>query len=240
MRLSGKKALVTGGSRGIGAATALKLAEEGADVAITYSASKEKAEKVVAAITKLGRKAVAIHADANDPAKVAQAVADAAKSLGGLDILVNNAGVFEAGGAIGSIDAEQFEHQLNVNVRSVFAATQAAVQYLKAGGRVVNVSSVLGERAIMPGVSAYTMSKFAVAGLTRGWALDLAQQNITVNAVLPGPIATDMLPDGAEQLSPMKRAGKPEEIANVIAFLASSEASYMTGATVTVDGGVNA
>lgn len=240
MRLSGQKALVTGGSRGIGAATALKLAEEGADVAITYSASKEKAEKVVAAITKLGRKAVAIHADANDPAKAALAVAEAAKSLGGLDILVNNAGVFEAGGAIGSIDAAQFEHQLNVNVRSVFAVTQAAVAHLKAGGRVVNVSSCLGERAIMPGASAYTMTKFAVAGLTRGWALDLAQQNITVNAVLPGPIATDMLPDGAEQLSPMKRAGKPEEVANVIAFLASSEASYMTGATVAVDGGVNA
>lgn len=240
MRLSGKKALVTGGSRGIGAATALKLAEEGADVAITYSASKDKAEKVAAAITKLGRKAFIIQADANEPAKVAQAVADAAKALGGLDILVNNAGVFEAGGVIGAIDAVQFEHQLNVNVRSVFAATQAAVAHLKAGGRIVNVSSCLGERAIMPGASAYTMTKFAVAGLTRGWALDLAQQNITVNAVLPGPIATDMLPDGAEQLSPMKRAGKPEEVANVIAFLASSEASYMTGATVTVDGGVNA
>ena len=163
MRLKNKLAIVTGGSRGIGAATALKLAEEGADVAITFSSSKEKAEKVAAAIIKLGRKAFIIQADANEPTKVAQAVDDAAKALGGLDILVNNAGVFEAGGVIGAIDATQFEHQLNVNVRSVFAATQAAVAHLKAGGRIVNVSSCLGERAIMPSVSAYTMTKFAVA-----------------------------------------------------------------------------
>ncbi len=240
MRLAGKVALVTGGSRGIGAATALKLAQEGADVALTYSASKEKAEKVAASIAKIGRKAHIIHADADKPDNAATAVKETVRLFGKIDILVNNAGVFEAAGPIGQIDAAQFEHQLNVNVRSVFSASQEAAKHLKNGGRIINISSCLGERAIMPGISAYTSTKFAVAGMARGWALDLAQQGITVNAVLPGPIATDMMPDGAEQLTPMKRAGKPEEVANVVAFLASDEASFVNGATVPVDGGVNA
>jgi 3-oxoacyl-[acyl-carrier protein] reductase len=240
MRLANKVALVTGGARGIGAATALKLAQEGADVALTYSKSAAAAEKVADAIKALGRKALVIKADAGQPETMGAMVDAVVKHFGKLDILVNNAGVFEGGGAIGAIDAAQFEHQLNVNVRAVFTTTQAAIKHLKAGGRIINISSVVGERAIFPGISAYAMTKFAVAGMTRGWAQDLALQNITVNAILPGPIATDMLPDGAEQVAAMKRAGKPEEVANVIAFIASDEASYVTGATIPVDGGANA
>lgn len=240
MRLQNKIAIVTGAARGIGAATALKLAQEGADLVITYSKSKDKAEAVAADIRKLGRKAHLVKADAGDPKAAAKAVDEAIKEFGRLDILVNNAGVFEAAGPIGGISEEEFEHQLSVNVRSVFTTTQAAIPHLKSGGRIINISSGLGERGIMPGASSYTMTKFAVVGLTRGWAHDLALKDITVNAVLPGPIATDMMPDGAAELAPMKRAGKPEEIANVVAFLASDEASYMTGATVPVDGGVNA
>lgn len=240
MRLANKVALVTGGARGIGAATAIKLAQEGADIALTYSKSSVAAEKVAETIRQLGRKAHVVQADAGQPEKMAAMVDAVVKHFGKLDILVNNAGVFEGGGAIGAIDMAQFEHQLNVNLRSVFTTTQAAMKHLKAGGRIINISSVLGERAIFPGVSAYAMTKFAVAGMTRGWAQDLALQNITVNAILPGPIATDMLPDGADQVAAMKRAGKPEEVANVIAFIASDEASYVTGATIPVDGGANA
>lgn len=239
-RLSGKIALVTGGSRGIGAATAIKLAKEGADVAITYGKSKDKAEEVAAKIRATGRKALVIAGDAGKPETMPAVVDAVVKEFGALHIVVNNAGVFEAGGPIGTIDAAQFEHQLSVNVRSVFTLTQAAAKHLKAGGRIINVSSCLGERAIFPGASAYNMTKFAVAGLTRSWAHDLALSGVTVNAVLPGPIATDMFVEGADQFTPMKRAGTPEEVANVVAFIASDEASYMTGATVPVDGGANA
>lgn len=239
-KLSNKVALVTGGSRGIGAATAIKLAQDGADIAITYGKSKDKADTVAKQITALGVKVLVIHADAGKPDTMAKMVDEVVKHFGKLDIVVNNAGVFEAYAPIGEIDVAQFEHQLSVNVRSVFTVTQAAVKHLKAGGRIINVSSCLGERAIFSGASAYNSTKFAVAGLTRSWAFDLALKNITVNAVLPGPIATDMLQDGADQLPPMKRAGKPEEVAAAIAFLASDEASYITGATLPVDGGTNA
>lgn len=240
LNLKGKVAIVTGGSRGIGAATALKLASLGADVSITYGKSKDQADAVGKQITALSVKSLVIHADAGKP-ETMQAMVDAVvKHFGKLDILVNNAGVIEAVGPIGEINEEQFEHQLSVNIRSVFTTTQAAVKYLQAGARIINVSSCLGERATFSGVSGYSMTKFGVAGLTRSWAHDLALKNITVNAVLPGPIATDMMSPGADQLPPMKRAGTPEEVANVIAFLASNEASYVTGATVAVDGGLNA
>jgi 3-oxoacyl-[acyl-carrier protein] reductase len=239
-KLTGKVALVTGGSRGIGAATAIKFAQEGANVAITYSKSKDKADNIGKQVEQLGVKVLVIHADAGKPETMAEMVEKVVKHFGKLDIVVNNAGVFEAQGTIGEIDVEQFEHQLSVNVRSVFTVTQATIKYLKEGARIINVSSCLGERAIFAGASAYNSTKFAVAGLTRSWAYDLALKNITVNAVLPGPIATDMLSEGAEQLPPMKRAGKPEEVASAIAFLASDEASYITGVTLPVDGGTNA
>jgi len=239
-KLDKKVALVTGGSRGIGAATALKLARQGADVAISYANSKEKAEAVVESIRKLGRKAIAVHADAGKPETMTKLIDAVIAEFGKLDILVNNAGVFEAGGVIGEIDEQEFEHQLSVNVRSVFTTTQAAAKHLKSGGRIINISSCLGERGIFPGASAYNATKFAVAGLSRSWAHDLAPKNITVNAVLPGPIATDMALDGAEGITALKRYGQPEEVANVIAFLASEESSYVTGATIAVDGGANA
>jgi 3-oxoacyl-[acyl-carrier protein] reductase len=238
--LAGKIALVTGGSRGIGAATALKLAQEGAHVALTYHASQAKAEAVVAQIKALGLNALAIHADAGKPETMGAMVDSVVKHFGALDIVVNNAGVFEAFAPIGEINAAEFEHQLSVNVRSVFTVTQAAMKHLKSGGRIINVSSVLGERAIFSNASAYNSTKFAVVGLTRSWAQDLALKGITVNAVLPGPIATDMFVEGADQIAAMKRAGTPEEVAYAIAFLASNEASYITGATLNVDGGTNA
>jgi 3-oxoacyl-[acyl-carrier protein] reductase len=240
VNLEGKVAIVTGGSRGIGAATALKLASLGADVAITYGKSKDEAEAVSKQIAALGVKSMVINADAGKP-ETMQAMVDAVvEHFGKLDILVNNAGVLEAVGSIGEINEEQFEHQLSVNIRSVFSTTQAAVKHLQAGSRIINISSCLGQRATFPGVSSYNMTKFGVAGLTRSWAHDLALKTITVNAVLPGPIATDMMSPGADQLPPMKRAGTPEEVANVVAFLASDEASYVTGATIAVDGGLNA
>lgn len=240
INLEGKVAIVTGGSRGIGAATAIKLASLGADVAITYSKSKDEAEAVGKRIAALGVKFMVINADAGKPETMQVMVDAVVEHFGKLDILVNNAGVLEAVGSIGEINEEQFEHQLSVNVRSVFTTTQAAVKHLQAGARIINISSCLGQRAGFPGISSYNMTKFSVVGLTRSWAQDLALKTITVNAVLPGPIATDMMNPGADQLPPMKRAGTPEEVANVVAFLASNEASYVTGAIVAVDGGLNA
>jgi 3-oxoacyl-[acyl-carrier protein] reductase len=240
INLEGKVAIVTGGSRGIGAATALKLASLGADVAITYGKSKDAAEAIGQQITALGVRSKVVHADAGKPETMQTMVDAIVEYFGKLDILVNNAGVLEAAGLIGEINEEQFEHQLSVNIRSVFTTTQAAVKYLQVGSRIINISSCLGQRATFPGVSGYNMTKFGVVGLTRSWAQDLALKNITVNAVLPGPIATDMMSPGADQLPPMKRAGTPEEVASVVAFLASNEASYVTGAAVAVDGGLNA
>jgi 3-oxoacyl-[acyl-carrier protein] reductase len=240
VKLKDKNAVVTGGSRGIGSATVLKFAREGANVYFTYNSSKTKADELMLKVSALGVKCKAIQADAGKPHEVKDVVKKIGQELGTIDILVNNAGVLEATGPIGDINEDQFEHQLSVNLRSVFAATQAAVRFMKSGGRIVNVSSCLGERAIFPGVSAYNMTKFAVIGFAKSWAQDLATKNITSNAVLPGPIATDMLSPGAENLSVFKRAGRSEEVANVIAFLASEEASYVTGAAIAVDGGVNA
>jgi 3-oxoacyl-[acyl-carrier protein] reductase len=244
MQLKGKTAVVTGGSRGIGAATADKLAALGSNVAITYSKSPDKAEEVVKKLMAIGVKAKAYKADAEHPEQVASAIANIAKDFGGIDILVNNAGIFEGG-----VDAgmDVYTKSMNINVLSVIAATLEAVKHMKGWGRIVNVSSILGERGMMPGITSYTMTKFAVNGLTRGWAHDYASRGITVNSVLPGPIDTDMNPnDGGDQskamaaMTAIKRYGKPEEVASLIAFLAGPDSTNITGATIAVDGGSNA
>lgn len=240
--LKGRKALVTGGSRGIGAAIAQRLAKDGAEVAITYSASQDRAAAVVAEIERAGGKAIAIQADAKVPDAVRGAVDKAAQALGGLDILVNNAGVLRAG-ALPDVTEDDLDETLAVNVKAVFVATQAALPHLGEGARIINLGSVLGQRVPLPGLGTYSMSKFAVAGFTKAWARDLAQSGITVNAIQPGPIDTDMNPadsEFAEVLAPLTalgRYGKTEDIANAAAYLASAEAGYITGATINVDGG---
>jgi NAD(P)-dependent dehydrogenase (short-subunit alcohol dehydrogenase family) len=244
--LAGKVALVTGGSRGIGAAIVQELAAQGAHVALTYSKSSAQAEALVAAITKNGGKAKAYQADAAMPQKMHSLAEAVLKDFGAIDILVNNAGIFDALGPIGMIDLESYEKVQRVNVDAVVYLTNAVVPHLKAGARIINISSVLGERAGVPGISIYNASKFAVTGLTRSWAKDLGAQGILVNAVQPGPIATEMNPDEGEQAEFMKRQtalgryGQPHEIAAAVAFLAGPHASYITGALLNVDGGYNA
>lgn len=244
MSLKGKTAVVTGGSRGMGAAIAQRLAKDGANVVITYSKSPDKAEEVVKKITALGVKAKAVQADAEKPENVSAALAAVAKEFGTIDILVNNAGIFE-GGVDAGLDV--YHKILHVNVLSIVSATLEAIKHMKAGGRIINISSTLGERGMMPGAAPYTMSKFAVTGLTRSWAHDYGTRGITVNAILPGPIDTDMNPnDGGDMattmtaLTAVKRYGKGDEIASAVAYLAGEEAGYITGATIRVDGGMNA
>ncbi len=243
-KLLGKKALVTGGSRGIGAATALRLAQEGADVALTYERSRDKAEAVAAQIRALGRKAVALQADNADPAAVKAAVDAAAKELGGLDILVNNAGIWHYG-EVGSWSGEQIDAILSINVRAVVVASQAAAAHLPEGGRIITTGSCLAERVTEPGIALYALSKAALIGFTKGLARDLGPRGITVNIVHPGSTDTDMNPADGEhaeaqrQRMAIPRYGKPEDIAGLVAYLASEEARFVTGAGIAIDGGVN-
>lgn len=243
--LQGKLALVTGGSRGIGAATALKLAEMGADIAITYGKSDAEANAVIQKITALGRKAKAYKVDHAQPKSVGTTVATIAKDFGKIDILVNNAGIYEVKPLAETTD-DDFERIFNINVYSVFTAARESIKHMPDGGRIINIGSVLSERAIFPGMTMYAMSKFAVAGLSRAWAWDLGARKITVNCVEPGPINTDMNPENAEysdeqrKLNPLGRFGQPKEVAAVIAFLALPESSNVNGTTIGVDGGMNA
>jgi len=240
--LLGKKALVTGGSRGIGAATALALAERGADVALTYNNSSDAAAKVVKEIEALGRRAFALDVDAADAIAVADGVHRAADRLGGLDILVNNAGV----GAIGPITEltlADLDRVLAVNVRGVYAATQAAVPLLSDGGRVIHLGSCAAARVTGPGMTLYAMSKAALVGLSKGLARELGSRGITSNVAQPGPIDTDMNPaDGPfaeaqiDHLA-LDRFGRPAEVAAAIAYLAGPHAAYVTGTELTIDGG---
>ncbi|WP_405729448.1 SDR family oxidoreductase [Streptomyces sp. NBC_00028] len=238
--LYGKVALVTGGSRGIGAATVLRLAREGADVALTYVKDKEAAEDVVRAVEALGRRAVALRADSADPAEAAEAVERAAAALGGLDVLVNNVGV----GVLGPLEGlslTEVDRVLAVNVRGVFLASQAAAARMGAGGRIITIGTCMTQRVPGPGGTLYAMSKAALVGLTKALARELGGRGITVNIVHPGPTDTDMNPAdgpyaaGQAAMTALGRFGTVEEVAGTVEYLAGAE--YVTGAEFAVDGG---
>jgi 3-oxoacyl-[acyl-carrier protein] reductase len=240
--LAGKRALVTGGSRGIGAAIAIALAEKGADVAITYERASERAAEVTGAIEAKGRKAVAIQADSADPAAVKRSVDAAAEALGGLDILVNNAAI-ALYASIADVDVEAIDALLRVNIRGPILAAQAAIPHLSAGGRIVTIGSAGAERIVGDTGTIYFMTKSALHSFTRGLARELGPRDVTVNLVQPGSTDTDMNPADGEfsdfqrSLSPLGRYGTPEDIAAAVAFLASPSARHITGAILTVDGG---
>ena len=245
MTLNGKIALVTGGSRGIGAAIVRALAEQGADVAFTYSKSAARAESLVQELSGTGRTIRGYGADAADLPRLPAVVDEVMRDFGALHILVNNAGIF-SGGMVGEIPLEEYRRVMTVNVDAVFVMTQAAVRAMERGARIITIGSVLGERATAPGLSVYNASKFAVAGLTRSWAKDLGARGILLNAIQPGPIDTALTPasgpgaDFMRGMTSLGRYGRAEEVASVAAFLAGPGATYLTGATINVDGGWNA
>lgn len=244
-QLAGKVALVTGGSRGIGAATALRLAEEGADVALTYVSAADRAQEVVKAIEALGRRGLAIRADSADPAAVVRSVERTAAELGRLDILVNNAGVFPYG-PIEGVTLEEIDRTLAVHVRAVFLATQAAIPHLGHGGRIISIGSCWATRVPVPDVTLYAMSKSALIGFTKGLAHDVAPRGITANIVDPGPTVTDMNPDGTDEAeeerlrTAAKVLGAGADTAKAVAFLAGPDAQWITGTSLAVDGGYTA
>jgi 3-oxoacyl-[acyl-carrier protein] reductase len=242
-RLENKRALVTGGSRGIGAAIVKRLASEGADVALTYVSKPDQAEETAQAAQALGVKALAIQADSTDAGAVVAAVERTVKELGGLDILVNNAGIF-VGGPIDDVRLEDLDRTLAVNVRAVFVATQAAVKHMREGGRIINIASCNVQRVPLPGQSVYSMSKAALVGLVKGLARDLGPRGITVNNVNPGPVDTDMNPATSDfakilldKVMAIPRYASGDEIASLVAYLASPEAVFITGASLSIDGG---
>jgi 3-oxoacyl-[acyl-carrier protein] reductase len=244
-KLAGKVALITGGSRGIGAAIARRLAAEGASVAITYSQGADAAASVVKQIESAGGKALAIRADATDVSAVQAAVERTVATLGRLDVLVNNAGTaipktFEES------TLEEMDRVIDINIRGVFAATHAALKHMGKGGRIINIGSCVGERMMTPGLVPYSATKGAVRMFTQGLAREVGDRGITVNNVQPGPIDTDLNPASGEWAVPqiantaLKRYGTVDDVAALVAFVASPEASYITGANLTVDGGTNA
>ncbi len=246
-KLANKVALVTGGSRGIGAAIVKKIASEGAAVAFTYVSSEEKAQALANEIINNGGKAFAIKANSGDPVSVKNAVDQTAEKFGKLDILVNSAGVSVysvVDNADETLDALKELHA--VNTAGVAAGVRAATKYLGEGGRIINIGSTFADRLPFAGFADYAASKAALAAYSRGWAWDLGKKGITVNTIHPGPTATDMNPDNTDFSDVVKasvalgRYADPSEIANVVAFIASPEASFVTGTTITVDGGQNA
>jgi 3-oxoacyl-[acyl-carrier protein] reductase len=240
--LEGKVALVTGGSRGIGAAIAERLAADGAAVALTYAASPDAARDVVGRIERAGGRALAVQADAGDVDAVRASVAKTVASLGRLDVLVNNAGalVVKPGDQLTIAD---FDRMVAINVRGVFVATQEALRHMGEGGRIVNIGSINSERVPFQGGVLYVLTKAAVAGMTQSLARDVGPRGITVNALLPGPVDTDMNPavgafaDEARRHIALGRYGTSAEIASFVAFLASPDAGYITGACLRIDGG---
>ncbi|MER5219219.1 SDR family oxidoreductase [Streptomyces flaveus] len=238
--MHGKVALVTGGSRGIGAATALRLAREGADVAVTYVNGKDAAEDVVRAVETLGRRAVALRADSADAQEAAGAVTRTAEALGGLDVLVNNVGVGLLG-PLESLSVSDVDRLLAVNVRGVFLASQAAAARMSEGGRIITIGTCMTQRVPGPGGTLYAMSKSALIGLTKALARELGAREITANIIHPGPIDTDMNPGdgpyapGQAAMTALGRFGTSEEVASMVAYLAGAD--YVTGAEFAVDGG---
>lgn len=244
-RLENKRVLVTGGSRGIGAAIVRRLASEGADVALTYVKNEAQASQTVKEVRALGVKALAIHADNADARAITAAVERTVSALGGIDILVNNAGI----AVIGSLDEyrlEDFDRTLSVNVRGVFVAIQAAARHMQPGGRIITIGSCNAERIPFAGGAVYAMSKAALVGLVKGLARDLGPRGITINNVQPGPVDTDMNPatgDFAKTLTSfmaLPRYGTVDEIASLVSYLAGPEAGFLTGASLSVDGGFTA
>src|SRR5277367_4324643 len=244
-KLAGKVAIVTGGSRGIGAAIARRLAADGASVGITYTKGADAAASVVKEIERSGGKAIAIQADATDAGAVRAAVEKTVATFGRLDILVNNAGTaipkpFE------EATLEEMDRVLNINVRGAFVATQAALKHMKNGGRIIMIGSCVGERLMTPGLVPYAATKGAVKMFTQGLSREVGGRGITVNNVQPGPIDTDLNPAAGDWATPQKavtalgRYGQVNEVAALVAFVASPDASYITGANLTVDGGTNA
>src|SRR5881628_2434556 len=244
-RLEGKIALITGGSRGIGAAIAKRLATDGAKVAITYSKGADAAAAVVKEIERDGGNAIAIQADATDAKASKAAVEKTVATFGQLDVLVNNAGTaipktFE------ETTLEEMDRVIDINVRGVFVTTQAALKHMKSGGRIISIGSAVGERVQTPGLVAYSATKGAVKIFTQALSRELGSRGITVNNVQPGPIDTDLNPASGDWAAPQKantaldRYGNVDEVAALVAFVAGPESSYITGANLTVDGGMNA
>src|SRR6516165_7464229 len=244
-QLKNKCALVTGGSRGIGAAIVKRLASEGANVALTYSNSPDRANEVVKAAQASGVRSLSIQADSADASALVAAVERTVSELGGIDILVNNAGIAVMG-PLEDFKLTDFARTLAVNVRAVFVATQAAVRHMKDGGRIINIGSTNAERMPCAGGGVYAMSKSALRGLVQGLARDLGLRGITINNVQPGPVNTEMNPDDGEfaemlkKMNALPRYGKAEEIAGMVAYLAGPEAAYITGASLMIDGGFSA
>ena len=243
--LTKKRALVTGGSRGIGAAIVQRLAQDGADVALTYSSSPEKANEVARAAQASGVRAIAIQADSANADAVIGAVERTVAELDGIDILVNNAGV-AVFAPVTEMKLADFDRTFAINVRAVFAATQAAARHMKSGGRIINIGSCNAERMPFSGGAAYAMSKAALVGLVKGLARDLGPRGITINNVQPGPIDTDANPANSDfakmliGLMALPHYGKGEDVAAMVSYLAGPEAGFVTGASLMIDGGFSA
>ena len=244
-KLEGKIALITGGSRGIVAAIAKRLAANGANVAITYTKGADAAASVVKEIERVGRKAIAIQADAADAEAVKAAVDNTVATLGRLDVLVNNAGTaipkkFE------ETTLEEMDRMIDINIRGAFVATQAALKHMKDGGRIIMIGSCVGERMMTPGLVPYSATKGAIKMFSQGLSREVGNRGITVNNIQPGPIDTELNPAAGEWAAPQKAAtaldryGSVDDVAALVAFVAGPESSYITGANLTVDGGTNA
>lgn len=240
--LEGKIAVVTGGTRGIGAAIVRRLAHDGAAVAFTYATSEPRAHGLQLEIEELGGRCLPIKADSSSASTLQEAVRNAALTLGGLDIFVSNAGIFKTG-LIDQFALEDLDSMIAINIRGVFVGIQSAVKEMRDGGRIITIGSSAANRIAFPGTCAYSMTKAAIQGLVRGLAVDLASRSITVNNVQPGPVATDINPtegpeaDLLQNMIPLGRYGTSEEVASLVAYLSTTDAAFVTGASLTVDGG---